>query len=92
MKGLYTALKCFMLEFWDLKQYGPTWNTTTLDYLSRLPRNAEARCIHMPDSTRICQLKVRGLQWLEVLPGAQWGATLGAAWSCYRSGAYLLTY
>lgn len=58
MKGLYTALKCFMLEFWDLNQYAPTWNTTTLDYLDRLPRNAEARCIHLPESTRICQLKV----------------------------------
>jgi hypothetical protein len=59
MKGLYTALKCFMLEFWDLRQYAPTWNATTLDYLASLPRNAEAKCIHMPSSTRICQLKVR---------------------------------
>jgi hypothetical protein len=58
MKGLYTALKCFMLEFWDLQQYAPTWNTTTLDYLGKLPGNAEAKCIHLPDSTRICQLKV----------------------------------
>jgi len=59
MKGLYTALKCFMLEFWDLQQYSPTWNTTTIDYLNKLPRNAEAKCIHLPESTRICQLKVR---------------------------------
>lgn len=63
MKGLYTALKCFMLEFWDLKQYAPTWNTTTLDYLDKLPRNAEAKCIHLPESTRICQLKVRLTAW-----------------------------
>jgi hypothetical protein len=60
MKGLYLALKCFMLEFWDLKQYAPTWNATTLDSLNKLPRNAEARCIHLPQATRICQLKVRG--------------------------------
>lgn len=58
MKGLFIALKCFMLEFWDLQQYAPTWNTTTLDYLDKLPRNAEAKCIHLPESTRICQLKV----------------------------------
>lgn len=61
MKGLYTALKCFMLEFWDLRQYAPTWNTTTVDYFNKLPRNAEAKCIHLPESTRICQLKVSGL-------------------------------
>jgi hypothetical protein len=59
MKGLFIALKCFMLEFWDLKQYAPTWNTTTLDYLDKLPRNAEAKCIHLPEATRICQLKVK---------------------------------
>lgn len=58
MKGLYTALKCFMLEFWDLQQYAPTWNSTALDYFNKLPRNAEAKCIHLPESTRICQLKV----------------------------------
>jgi hypothetical protein len=58
MKGLYTALKCFMLEFWDLQQYAPTWNSTILDYFNKLPRGGEARCIHLPEGTRICQLKV----------------------------------
>lgn len=57
MKGLYLALKCFMLEFWDLKQYSPSWNTTTNDYLAGLPYDAEAKCIHMADSTRICQVR-----------------------------------
>lgn len=70
MKGLFTALKCFMLEFWDLKQYAPTWNSTTLNYLDKLPRNAEAKCIHLPESTRICQLKVSCtcvcLLWVEM--------------------------
>ena len=58
MKALYLALKCFMLEFWDLKEYRPSWNRTANSYLSSLPMDAEAKCIHMQESTRICQLKV----------------------------------
>jgi hypothetical protein len=58
MKGLYLALKCFMLEFWDLNQYQPSWNSTINTYFASLPMDAEAKCIHMQQSTRICQLKV----------------------------------
>jgi hypothetical protein len=56
-KDMYKALQCFMLEFWDLKQYCATDNATVLQYLVNMPGNGEPWCIHMPDNTRICQVR-----------------------------------
>eukprot|EP00877_Chromochloris_zofingiensis_P010269 jgi/Chrzof1/5496/Cz16g05130.t1 len=57
-KDLMKALKCFMLEFWDLQQYATTNNKTALQQLKMLPGKEDPLCIHMPHQSRICQVRV----------------------------------
>ncbi|KAI8476099.1 MAG: hypothetical protein J3K34DRAFT_402088 [Monoraphidium minutum] len=55
-KDLIKAFKCFMIEFWDLKQYHLTNNYTAMAALHALPGFGEPRCIHMPGYTRLCMI------------------------------------
>lgn len=55
-KDLIKAFKCFMIEFWDLKQYHLTNNFTAMHHLQSIPGYGEPTCIHMPGYTRMCQV------------------------------------
>ena len=56
-KDLFKALKCFMVEFYDLKQYHATSNYTAMHYLNDIPGVGEPHCLHMPDATRLCLVR-----------------------------------
>ena len=56
MKDVFTALSCFMLEFWDLQQYTPGDNATAIHLLEKLPGWGFPACIHLPEKTRICKV------------------------------------
>ena len=56
-KDLYKALKCFLIEFWDLVQYEvASRNHTLLHHLETLPGYGEPRCIVLPQGGRVCQV------------------------------------
>jgi hypothetical protein len=57
MKDVFTALICFMLEFWDLKQYMPSDNATAIHLLESLPLWGFPACVHLPENTRICKVR-----------------------------------
>lgn len=56
-KDLFKALRCFMIEFTDLKTYHASNNFTAMHYLDSLPGFGEPHCMHMPHHTRICQVR-----------------------------------
>lgn len=56
-RDLLKALRCFLVEFYDGRQYAPSSNSSIMHHLDALPNGGEPRCIHMPGDTRICQVK-----------------------------------
>lgn len=57
-KDLFKALRCFMVEFQDLKTYHASNNFTAMHHLQSIPGQGEPHCAHMPDNTRLCQVCV----------------------------------
>eukprot|EP00775_Hariotina_reticulata_P009622 gene9622-9783_t len=55
-KDLYKALRCFMVEFHDLRTYHASNNYTAMHLLNAIPGYGEPHCIHMLEHTRLCQV------------------------------------
>lgn len=58
-KDMYKALKCFLIEFSDLRMYHATNNFTAMHLLDSVPGKGEPHCMHMPQKTRLCQVGPR---------------------------------
>jgi hypothetical protein len=59
-KDLYKAIKCFMFEFQDLTTYHASNNYTAMYLLDSIPGFGEPHCVHMPQRTRLCQVRYAG--------------------------------
>ncbi|WIA13627.1 hypothetical protein OEZ85_007191 [Tetradesmus obliquus] len=55
-KDLYRALRCFLIEFQDLKTYHASNNYTAMSLLANIPGNGQPWCAHMMHDTRLCQI------------------------------------
>lgn len=55
-KDLFRALRCFMIEFQDLKTYHASSNATAMHFLQNIPGHGEPHCAHMYENTRLCQV------------------------------------
>jgi hypothetical protein len=65
-KVLFTALQCFMVDFWQHQECRAHTDQNLVAQLNTLPKQpGESRCIHMPGMTRICLVKaVLGTQYV----------------------------
>jgi hypothetical protein len=46
-----------MVEFQDLVTYHASSNFTAMHYLDSIPGFGEPHCVHMPQRTRLCQVR-----------------------------------
>jgi hypothetical protein len=53
-KDFFKAIRCFMVEFQDLATYQASSNFTAMHLLDSTTGNGAARCVHMPQHTRLC--------------------------------------
>ena len=54
-EDLYRALKCFLVEFYDLKQYQASTNYTAMYHLNNIPGNGGLpKCLHLLGNARLC--------------------------------------
>ncbi|KAF8060065.1 Zeaxanthin epoxidase [Scenedesmus sp. PABB004] len=55
-KDLFRALRCFLLEFQDLRTHHASNNYTAMHALSAIPGDGQPWCAHMKQNTRLCQV------------------------------------
>jgi hypothetical protein len=55
-KDLYRALRCFLIEFQDLKTYHASNNYTAMSLLANIPGDGQPWCAHLMHDTRLCQV------------------------------------
>jgi hypothetical protein len=58
-KDLYRALRCFLIEFQDLKTYYASNNYTAMSLLANIPGDGQPWCAHMMHDTRLCQVRAQ---------------------------------
>jgi hypothetical protein len=59
-KDLYRALRCFLIEFQDLKTYHASNNYTAMSLLANIPGDGQPWCAHVLHDTRLCQVSRYG--------------------------------
>ena len=53
-EDLYRALKCFLVEFYDLKHYQASTNYTAMYHLNNIPGRGLPECLHLLGNARLC--------------------------------------